>query len=390
MRRRALIVLSIAAVIAALWFVDRPRGSTQSEPRTVAGSSRLSELLSDQGVTGYAKAIEARKFSFPEDHGPHPEYRNEWWYVTGNLDGDDGERYGFELTLFRFSLTPLVDVKADVSAWRTNQVYIGHFALTNVADGQFHVAQRYSRASLGLAGASANPFRVWLEDWSIGQQDANNPAKWALRASAGDISLSLDLDPQRRPVLHGVDGLSRKSNQAGNASYYYSISRFASTGTLQIGNRSFAVSGLSWLDREWGSSALSADQQGWDWFALQLSNGADLMFYRLRKNDGSTDEHSAGTWLRSDGSRLSLAHSDVEMKPLRYWDSPSGGRYPLTWQLSIESLGLDLTIRPVLDTQELHATVRYWEGAVDIDGFENGTPINGRGYLELTGYDRNE
>jgi predicted secreted hydrolase len=187
-------------------------------------------------------------------------------------------------------------------------------------------------------------------------------------------------------VLNGINGLSQKAAAAGNASYYYSITRMKSQGTLQIGERIFNVSGLSWLDREWGSSALSNDQQGWDWFALQLSDGSDLMLYNLRRNDGSQDSHSAGTLTLADGAVVHLSKDDFVLEVLDTWQSPRGGRYPIAWQIAVPQYNLSLTIDPVLDAQELVTVVRYWEGAVDVSGRHNGEPIAGRGYVELTGY----
>ena len=384
----------LSVFVTAAVFVSACSGAGDSaevilQPAPVATSSRLSELLSGQGTDGYAVADSPRTFHFPADHGPHPEYRNEWWYVTGNLDGASGERFGFELTLFRFSLVPgsqLVALAGDASAWRTNQVIIGHFAVTDVDGRDFRVAQRYSRASLGLAGASATPFRVWLEDWSIGEYSPGRPGTWRLAASDDGVTLSLILEPQTSPVLQGNGGLSQKSDESGNASYYYSVPRLKSEGTLQIDDRTYVVSGLSWLDREWGSSALAADQQGWDWFALQLSDGSDLMFYRLRNNDGSIDVNSAGSWSSAGARLLRIDNGDVTIDPLRFWESPSGARYPVAWRFRIDERELDLTITPVLDAQELLAAVHYWEGAVDVKGSLAGAAISGRGYVELTGY----
>ncbi len=368
-------------------FVDAPGMSV--------GSSRLSELLSDAGHEGFAQATEAREFVFPADHGPHPDFRNEWWYVTGNLDTDTGRRFGFELTMFRFSLTPeTAQPDEETSAWRSNQVYIGHLALTDDDAEQFHVARRFSRGTLGLAGASADPFRVWLDDWSIIGTRASGAVTaeykfglpWRLQVKEGDIALSLTLTPQKAPVLNGVDGLSQKAAATGNASYYYSITRLQTEGTVRLGDEEFLVSGLSWLDREWGSSALSDEQQGWDWYALQLSDGSDLMFYNLRRNDGSRDEHSAGTLTLPDGNTVYLSHDDVQIDVLDTWDSPHGGQYPIAWRITVPEHRLNLNIDPILDAQELITTVRYWEGAVDVSGENGSEAIFGRGYVELTGY----
>jgi predicted secreted hydrolase len=361
-----------------------------------ADSPRLSTLLSDRERTGYAEAIAPRPFAFPADHGPHPGFRNEWWYVTGNLDGRQGRRFGFELTLFRFALAPAEPGAArsgDASAWRTRQLYVAHFAVTDVAAGEFRFEERYARGALGLAGATADPFRVWVEDWWLREFPATEEATsdaWLLHASTDEFAVTLTLEPAKAPVLNGVDGLSQKSAAPGNASYYYSMPRLAARGTLRVDDDVHDVTGLAWLDREWGSSALADDQEGWDWFALQLSDGSDLMFYRLRRADGSADPMSAGTWIPARGESVHLAHDDVRLEPRAHWESPRGGRYPVAWTLAVPRLDLELRIDPVLDDQELDTSVRYWEGAVDVAGRRGGAAIEGRGYVELTGYARAE
>ena len=390
------LLVCLAALLAGLLFLpsDRPGSAPASAGKSAIEVSRLSELLGDQADSGYAMAIHQRDFSFPRDHGPHPEFRNEWWYLTGNLDGQDGERFGYELTLFRFTLAPEPEFAAQQidSDWRTNQAYIAHFAVTDAEQDRFHVAQRSSRGALGLAGAKGSPFRVWVEDWAVEQDPADrSPGQaenWRLRASADGLSLELQLQALKRPVLNGVDGLSQKSAEAGNASYYYSITRLQSAGVLQVGGERFEVTGLSWLDREWGSRALSTDQQGWDWFALQLSDGNDLMFYSLRNRDGSQDQHSAGTWTDTRGTSRHLSPDELDISVTGYWQNPAGDSYPARWQIQIESLGLDLAVTPVVADQELVTTVRYWEGAVDVKGQHGDRAIEGRGYVELTCYSR--
>lgn len=343
--------------------------------------SELADLLGADADAGFDKAFEPRQFSFPADHGPHESFRNEWWYVTGNLDADDGRRFGFELTVFRFALTPTTAESA--SAWRTNQVYIAHFAITDVAGERFFVAEKYSRGALGLAGATSDPFRVWIDNWEISATATN---RWALRAHDTDFALDLDLVAMKPPVLNGIDGLSQKSSQPGNASYYYAITRWNADGQLRVAGDEYAVSGLAWLDREWSSSALGDDQQGWDWFALQLDDDTELMVYNLRKTDGSQDPHSAGTYVAADGRATHLRRDDVGIIVTDTWPSPQGGRYPAGWEITLPAEELSLTVVPVLADQELFTTVRYWEGAVDVRGTRKGAPIEGRGYVELTGY----
>ena len=350
-----------------------------------ADRSELSALLSADSNAGFALATEPRGFEFPLDHGPHPEFRNEWWYMTGNLDSADGRRFGFELTIFRFALAPRL-ITLD-SRWRTNQVYIAHFAVTDVRGKKFYVAERFSRGAVGLAGANTKPFRVWIDDWEIAATATNHVREhWQLKANDENFALELALIAMKEPVLNGVDGLSQKSAEVGNASYYYSITRWQTEGRLRLGDEAFVVSGLSWLDREWSSSALAKDQEGWDWFALQLSDGSELMFYNLRKTDGTQDVHSGGTWISADGNSRHLSHDDISVSVRERWTSPEGGTYPAAWNIRLPALGLALDVAPVLDDQELFTTVRYWEGAVDVAGSRDGVEVNGRGYVELTGY----
>ncbi len=345
-------------------------------------SDGLAELLRSDRDLPYARAYEPRRFVFPADHGPHPDYRNEWWYVTGNLDSDDGRRFGFELTIFRFALDPVAPGSG--SSWATNQVYIAHFAVTDADGRRFYAAERYSRGAAGLAGAEADPFRVWIDDWQIASADTDG--RWRLAARDAEFAVDLELEPLKAPVLNGDDGLSQKSVEAGNASYYYSMTRLATRGSLRVADTTFDVTGLSWLDREWSSSALGRDQQGWDWFALQLDDGSELMFYQLRRDDGSRDVHSGGTWTAADGQARKLAADDVDIEVLGSWQSPDGGAYPSGWRLGVTELGLTLEVEPVLADQELLTLVRYWEGAVDVRGTRDDRTLAGRGYVELTGY----
>ncbi len=384
--KKSVYLIVFTLIITSLSACEGDQQNTGAAPEALRGGSRLSELLGGDSSAGFARAIEPREFVFPRDHGPHTRYRNEWWYVTGNLDGPERERFGFELTFFRFSLAPDTPSEFD-SAWQTNQVYIAHFAITDVTGKSFHVAQRYARGGAGLAGAQASPFKVWLDDWSIAES-APRPGSthWNLHAEDAGFSLDLDLVALKRPVLNGRDGLSQKSAEAGNASYYYSLTRLQSDGSVRLGEKNYAVTGLSWLDREWGSSALSSGQRGWDWFALQLSDGSELMFYNIRRNDNSADSHSAGTWIDPEGVTSYLRPEDVSIVVTDSWDSPRGGTYPAGWIIDIPGRDLSLAVQPVLSDQELLTTVRYWEGAVDVDGSRGEQDFTGRGYVELTGY----
>ena len=378
---RTLIRVSILAATAMLAAGAAPGSS--AAPVTDTGPTSGVGVLRE-GANGFAQALQPREFQFPRDHGPHPEFRHEWWYVTGNLDSTTGQRFGFELTFFRFALRP---GKADRSPqpqshWRTNQIYMAHFAVTDVEREQFRSSQRYSRQALGLAGAAAEPFRVWLEDWSL----SGTQTEWRLHAAQEGYELTLDLTPLLAPVLNGEGGLSRKSAEPGAASYYYSIPRLAVRGKIVRDGQPFEVEGLAWFDREWGSGALGEQQAGWDWFALQLDDGGSLMAYILRNRDGSRDPHSAGTWVGPRGDVRILASDDVQVDVLDHWESPRGGRYPSRWRVRVPRLGIDVDVRPVLADQELDASTRYWEGAVDVRGTRDGTRVAGRGYVELVGY----
>lgn len=319
----------------------------------------------------------------PRDDAAHDRL-TEWWYYTGHLLAADGRRFGFQLTFFRTALVPAPVPRA--SAWATGEIYLAHFAVTDVAGQRFHHAERVSRAALGLAGARARPFRVWLEDWTA---EATGPQTFPtrLRAAAGSVAIDLGLEAAKPVVLHGDRGLSRKSVRPGHASYYYSLTRLEAHGAVTLGDEPVAVRGRAWMDREWSTGALDADLAGWDWFGLQLDDGRDLMVYRLRRRDGSADPASAGTLVAADGGGRPLALADVELTVLDTWRSPRDGRrYPARWRLRIPDEDLTLDVRPRVADQELDVTVRYWEGAVAVQGTRAGRPVAGEGYVELVGY----
>ncbi len=352
--------------------------SFAQEAGTVS-SGRL-DILRDAGEDGFKRAIDVRSFDFPADHGPHPGYRHEWWYATGNLDGPDGRRFGYELTFFRLALTPEGEETALSSKWQTPVVFAAHFAVTDAVNDDFVFFHRYARGDQRLAGATVD--KIWLENWSLEPSEDT----WTLVAEEGDIKLELDLKQIKPAVLNGEAGLSRKSATPGNATYYYTLPRLESSGILTTKGEQVPVNGLTWLDREWGTSALADDQQGWDWFSLHLDDGNDLMFYNLRGADGSRHPFSAGTWVDADGHNQSLEPEDVVIEVIDYWQSPLGGRYPSGWQLSFPDKNMSITIKPIMKKQELVTFPRYWEGAVDVTGTKDGKPIFGRGYVELTGY----
>jgi predicted secreted hydrolase len=341
--------------------------------------------LLGEPAAGFAQVAGPRPFSFPADQGPHPEYRQEWWYTTGNLEAADGQRFGFELTFFRYALTPPGTRPAGASAWRTGEIYLAHFAVTDVAAGRFRYAQKTSRAALGLAGAVADPLHVWVDDWYL-KVAPGVPSSWLLHAGGEGYELELELDASGAPVLNGVEGFSAKSATAGDASYYYSLPRIGVRGRVLREGRPIPVTGLAWFDREWGSGALGRGEVGWDWFAVQLQDGSSLMFYALRDARGGLDPHSAGTFVDRAGTVQALSSAEVSLEVTDHWRSPAGVRYPSAWRLSVPQLRLELAIHPLLADQELGTTPRYWEGAVDVRGMRAGEPLGGRGYVELVGY----
>ena len=355
---------------------------TPSQP---AESITVGSALGGGDHAGYQRADQPRPFHFPADHGPHPEFRNEWWYVTGNLADATGRQFGYQLTLFRIALSP--DQPVMDSAWRTNQVYMGHFALTDVSGEKHHGFERFSRGAAGLAGAQATPFRVWLEDWELSGTEADAfPLR--LRVREGDIALDLTLQAGKPVVLQGDRGWSQKSAEPGNASYYYSHTRLPTRGTVDLNGQTFTVQGSSWLGREWSTRTLGPEQSGWDWFALQLDDGRDLMFYRLRRKDGGMDSFSKGVLVDAGGQTQLLRGNAVDLQPLGEWTSPqSGDRYPAAWRLRLPGEGLDLAVTPKVANQEMRLTVRYWEGAVAVSGRAGEDEIHGQGYLEMTRYE---
>jgi predicted secreted hydrolase len=388
MSKAALVVGAVAVVVVAAVTLARWSGGGPDGARTdIRATLAVREALGGS-ADGYARALTPRPLVFPEDHGPHPDFRTEWWYYTGNVRTAAGRHLGFQLTFFRVALAPPSDAVAPAraSAWATRQLFIAHFALTDTAGGRFRAVSRVSRGALGLAGAEARPFRVWVEDWSVEGEGAE-ALPMRLRAAEGDVALDLTLTTTKPVVLQGERGLSRKGAEPGNASHYYSLTRMPATGVIRVGVETLPVTGHAWMDREWSTSALGPDVVGWDWFALQLDDGHDLMVYVLRRRDGSADPFSAGTVVAPDGTARSLAPADVSIETLAWWTSPrTAVRYPAGWRVVVPSLDLQLDVRPRLADQELVVGTRYWEGAVAVTGGSAGQPVAGVGYVELVGY----
>jgi predicted secreted hydrolase len=356
-------------------------------------------MMSSDDFSGFRQAEGRREFVFPSDHGHHDGYRTEWWYVTGNLHTDEGRRFGYQLTFFRVLMQPPgSDHQADAeqgSSWRTAAVWLAQAAVSDIQRERFYTSEQLSRELPGLADAASDRLQVRVNGWSL-TAPADDPlatGEMTLFMDSVDFSLALTLEADKPVVLQGDDGLSRKSaDDAASASWYYSLTRLSSTGELRLSDADadsvYAVSGSSWLDREWSTSALSARQSGWDWFALQLDNGHDLMYYRLRLEDGSIDAASAGVLVDPAGKVTHLRHADVSATPLANWYSrQSDNTYPVSWRLQSASGDWQLQLDAMIPNQAWSGQFQYWEGAGSVSGDWLGDNIKGQGYVELTGYD---
>ncbi|MBI2798726.1 MAG: carotenoid 1,2-hydratase [Gammaproteobacteria bacterium] len=369
--------LALAGIPLSAWLLRRAPTSSTDSPITAVLAERDLDPEFD-------RARERRTFAFPRDHGPHPTYRHEWWYFTGNLGSEAGAAFGFQLTFFRFAVA--AQARTVESAWSSPQILLGHFALTDLKAQRFMQFERISREALGIAGASLKPPAVWINDW---RSALTAPVRhgWQLRAAEDGCALRLDVASNASPVLQGDDGLSQKGSDLGNASYYYSVPYLTAVGDVQIGAVKHKVQGRAWLDREWGTSALAPDQVGWDWFGLQFDDGSSLMFYCLRLRTGARDPHSAGTWVGADGRVHKLDAASTKIAITREWTSPiTGIAYPARWRIGIASLDVKIEVIPRLADQEWRGRFRYWEGAVTVTGSRGSSPLAGFGYVELAGY----
>jgi predicted secreted hydrolase len=339
----------------------------------------------------FAKADRPRTWNFPQDFGAHPDYKSEWWYYTGNLETEDHRPFGFQLTFFRQAIAPAVKPSSsqvnsqDNSQWRSQQIYSAHFTVSDIADQTFYVDERFSRGNIDLANAQTNPYHVWLENWSAEEQA---PGQVKLTASHGDVAIALLVNQTMKPILQGDRGLSIKGKEPGNASYYYSLVQQPTTGTITLKDKTYQVTGLTWKDHEYSTSALSPGTVGWDWFSAQFDNGSALMLYVLRHEDGTIESTSGGSFTTADGQTQSLTATDIQVQATDTWKSPkSSGIYPAHWSVKVPKLELELDAQPLMANQELNtATATYWEGAVKYQGQKEGVAIAGKGYVELTGY----
>lgn len=356
---------------------------TGCRPEAPRPGSSISEAL-EADTTGYDRVLGPRPFDFPADHGPHDDFRIEWWYFTGHLETAGGRRFGYQFTVFRNAMQPPAGEAERASGWATRQAYSAHLALSDPEGNRFHHDERYARGALGLAGAEGDDFRIWLGSWTASGPGTLDSIR--VHAFGEDFGIDLVLRPTKPIVLQGEAGFSRKGTEPGQASMYYALTRLRTDGFVKSGPDTIQVTGASWFDREWSTSLLSPDQVGWDWFSLHLDSGDDLMLFRLRRPDGSTAFADASL-VDADGRRLPIDASGLSFEPLSTWSSPTTGvTYPVAWRVTSASPAFDLRTRALMPEQELRTRVTYWEGAVDASGSWEDRPVSGRGYVELTGY----
>lgn len=334
------------------------------------------------GGEEYKQAEPGYHYEFPRDYFNHPEYQTEWWYYTGNLKAADGRRFGFELTFFRQAVAR----DADASPWHIHDLYMAHFALSDVKGQRFYHDERINRAGPGIAGIDEGTGLIWNGNW----QAKIAAPKQVLRAIDERFAIQLDLASAKPPVIHGKDGISRKAAGAGHASHYISLTRLIGKGSIDVDGTTLQVDGSAWMDHEFFSDSMDATESGWDWLSLQLDDDSEIMLYRLRHRDGSVDPYSSGTYIDAQGKSTFLSLDDFHMTPgSDTWTSQqTKGVYPVGWRITIPRLGLDANISTPLANQEIPSSFgpSYWEGAIDVNGTRAGTPMHGVGYLEMTGY----
>jgi predicted secreted hydrolase len=376
-------MLVIALLLGLILLAVGIREDSPDEVAPAPPQWQISQLLGGSAAVdpGFRRADSLRQFDFPADHRAHPAYRSEWWYLTGNLVDTEGQPFAFQFTIFRQALRPIGAEPPD-NAWLNPQIYLGHLALIDLNQQSHRSVERLSRAGPGLAGSAAAPLRIWLEDWQL--VAATESALFPLQLLAADsdqqIGLNLAISATKSRVLQGDAGLSQKSPEPGNASYYYSYPRLKVSGQILWDGKPHSVNGLAWYDHEWSSSVLADYQTGWDWFSLQLDDGRELMLFQIRAKPGQPLTQQS-ILIDPAGNTRQLANHQVDLTVLKHWDSPSGKRYPARWRLRIPTQNLDLEIVPRLADQEMRHSITYWEGAVAISGSHSGL-----GFVELVGY----
>jgi len=328
--------------------------------------------VSAQGFAGlgtvadqsFAEPQRDKVFSFPQDHGPHPDFRIEWWYLTANMTDADGTPYGLQWTLFRTAFAP-----QSTDDWSSPQLWMGHAAVTT--QERHFVTERLSRGGIGQAGVTADPFEAWIDDWVL----EGDWQTMRMTASGPDFAYDMNLTAQGPLVFHGDDGYSVKS-QNGQASHYYSQPFFAITGTLDLSDGPVEVSGNAWLDREWSSQLLSEDQTGWDWFSLSFESGDKLMGFRLQHTED--EDFTAATWITADGETTAFPDGAFVATPL----ATNAAGVPVDWRVVLAERNLDVTVAAINENAWMATSVPYWEGPVTVSGSHSGI-----GYLEMTGYE---
>lgn len=325
-------------------------------------------------TSGFAAVVPGRMLMFPVDHGPHPDYRIEWWYVTANLMDSTGAAYGAQWTLFRQAMAP----GAQQEGWANQQIWMGHAAVTR-ADAHRY-SETFARGGVGQAGVGLKPFRAWIDSWEMRGLDGMSDTTIApleLKASGPDFSYALRLDADRPLVLQGDAGYSKKSER-GQASYYFSQPYFKAAGILTIDDKSVQVTGQAWMDREWSSQPLASDQTGWDWLSLHLESAEKLMLFRLRQADGQN--YFSGNWIGTDGTSVQIAPANIIMTPTAS-TAIENRKVPTGWSIAIPSRGLKIETKPLNAKSWMATSFPYWEGPISFRGSHSGV-----GYLEMTGY----
>ncbi|MFN2507707.1 MAG: lipocalin-like domain-containing protein, partial [Chthoniobacterales bacterium] len=325
------------------------------------------------------------QYEFPRDHHAHGDFKTEWWYFTGNLGDAAGRLFGFQLTFFRHGIRPPAQRDPEMSRFVVSDLKFAHFTVTDVGKKRFHFQQKASRGAFGEAGFDEGHRVAWIDGWNL---RITREGAFHLQAEAKEAAIDLRLKSVKAPVIHGESGVSQKASSAGHASHYYSLTRLGSIGHLRLGTETFQVHGESWFDHEWATNQLAPGQIGWNWLSTQFDDGTELMLYQMRREDGTADPSSSGTFVANDGSRTHLESTSFRMTPTRYWKSGvSGATYPVGLRVEIPNRNLQFTVRAALENQELALQpLAYWEGAIEVDGVREGRAIEGRGYLELTGY----
>ena len=336
-------------------------------------------------ATDWRTALPGWQYEFPRDHRIHPDFKTEWWYFTGRLVDEKGGVFGYQLTFFRQGLRRPSNRAGETSRFIVDDLKFAHFAVSDIGGQRFHFQQKLSRGAFAEAGFGVENKLAWIDDWSLELQP---DGAFSLHANGDKSALELRLVSTKPWVIHGENGISQKAEGEGRASHYFSGTRLVASGTLALDGKSLRVSGESWLDREWATNQLTAEQVGWNWFSIQLEDGTELMLYQMRTRAGGLDPNSSGTFIARDGAATHLRRGDYELTPLQYWTSKeTGGRYPIAWQLVVPALGVQMRISTPLAAQELVLKpVAYWEGLINVDGMRAGAKVRGHGYMELTGY----